>query len=367
MRYMVSVCGRRRGILFLLENHTSGKLVFLILLIVAGIILCFTDQAFGQLKEEVEKEIERTDKVIERAKEAVTESGNTKAQTLLDIAINLQGNAKQALDGRRFGLAVKLTLQAREKAFEAIGITKRAEENENLVLKAIERTDQIIAKAKEIVFLTEDQRASPLLDAAIKNQHRAKEFYNEHNLKVALKLTLKAKESAQKSIELAEHKNKQERYARQELERTDRLIEKALPIIKENDDPRAQDFFGKGVDWQEKAWELFRQKRFEAAIRNTQKARDFVLKALKIVEENVTPGMVGRAIGQNDDLINKVGTQIKVSGNQEAIQLFEEGLSHQEKAKEYLEDGKLKAALAQAKVAHRMITKAFDIIDKESL
>ena len=91
------------------------------------------------------------------------------------------------------------------------------------------------------------------------------------------------------------------------------------------------------------------------------------MKALQIVEENVTPRMMEKAIGRNNDLINKVGPQLRVSGNQEAIDLFEEGLSHHQKAKQSLEDGKLKAVLAQAKVAHRLITKAFDMIGRESL
>lgn len=365
MGYALSVCARRRRIA--LECQKTGKPVFLLLLIVAGVILCLTHPAFAQFREEVEKQLDKTGKVIERAKEAVAESENPMAQALFDIAINLQGNARAALENERFGLAVKLTLRAREKAFEVIGITKRSEENENLVLKAIKRTDQVITKAKERVFLTESQRASSLLEAAIKNQHRAKEFINEHKLRAALKLTLRARESAKKSIELAERKNKLERFARRELERTDRLIEKVLPVIQRNGNPKAQNLLDKGVERQEKAGDLFKQKRFEAAITNTRKARDFVLKALKIVEENVTPRMVERAIGQNHDLINKVGSQIKASGNQEAIELFEEGLSHQKKAKENLEDGKLKAALAQAKVASRLITKAFDMIAKGSL
>ncbi|MCK4427375.1 MAG: hypothetical protein KAW16_02710 [candidate division Zixibacteria bacterium] len=220
MRYRRSFSGIRRGIPS--RDHTSGKLIFLMLLIVAGAILCLTDQAFAQIREEVEKELDRTDRVIERAKEAVAESRNPKAQYLLKLAMDLQGRAKEAFGGERFWLAAKLTLRAREKAFEAIGVTKRSEENENLVLKAIERTDRIIAKAKEKIFLTDNQRAFSLLEVTIRNQQRAKEFYHEHKLKVALKLTLKARESAQKSIELAEQKNKLERFARKELDRTDK-------------------------------------------------------------------------------------------------------------------------------------------------
>lgn len=350
------------------SKRLGGRRMWVLFVLITGtIILGITDIAYSQIREEVKKELEKTDRVIERAKEAVRESGNPKAQSLLEIAINLQTRAKEAFDQERIKLAGKLTLQAREKAFEAIGLTKRNEENENLVLKAIERTDEIIAKAKEDALLSDSPRASSLLEVAIRNQERAKEFYHERKLKMALKLTLEARELAQKSMELTDRKDKLERIAKNQLERTDRLIDKAGPIIKESGSLRAQELFDEGVNLQEKAWDLFRQNRFGLAIKGTQRARSFVLRALGIVEENVTPQMVKKAIQQNDELIEKVGPQIKVSGNQQAINLFEEGLSHQEKAKRYLDDGKLKAALAQAKVADRLITKAFDMIGKEGL
>lgn len=238
MRYRRSFYGTRRGIP--LENHKSGKLILLMLLIIAGVILCLTDQAFAQIREKVEKELNRTDRAIERAKEAVVESRNPKAQNLLELAMNLQRRAKETFWEERFRLAPKLTLRAREKAFEAIGVTKRTEENESLVLKAVERTDHKIAKAKEKAFLTDNPRAFSLLEVAIRNQQRAKELYHEHKLKVVLKLTLKAKESAQKSVDLADRKNRQERFARKELERTDKLIDKALSLIKESGQTNAR-------------------------------------------------------------------------------------------------------------------------------
>ena len=193
--------------------------------------------------------------------------------------MNLQRRAKEAFWDERFRLATKRTLRAREKAFEAIGVTKRTEENESLVLKAIERTDHKIAKAKEKAFLTDNPRAFSLLEVAIRNQQRAKELYHEHKLKVVLKLTLKAKESAQKSVDLANRKDKLERFAGKELERTDRLIDKALSLIKESAQTgarpggslRAQDLLEKGVNLQKKAQDLFRQKRFKAAIKIPKK------------------------------------------------------------------------------------------------
>ncbi|MFQ6033126.1 MAG: hypothetical protein ACE5K2_09425, partial [Candidatus Zixiibacteriota bacterium] len=252
------------------RNQKNGKLIFLALLIIAGIILCITDQAFAQIREEIEKELDRTDRVIDRAKEAVVESRNLKADNLLKLAVDLQRGAKKAFWEERFRLAIKLTLEAREKAFEAIGVTKRREENESLVLKAIERTDHTITKAKEKVFLTENQRAFSVLEGVIRNQQKAKEFYHEHKLKVALKLTLKARQSANKSIDLAERENQQERFAQRQLERTDNFIHKALPVIKESGIPRSQDFFNKGLDWQERAKYLFNQKEFGLATKNTQ-------------------------------------------------------------------------------------------------
>ena len=353
-----------RNFRFISEKSENKKLVLIFLLIVVGIPLFLVNAAEAQIKENIERELEKTDAVIVRAKEAVWASRNPKAENLLKMAEILQNKARDNFHLLRYRLTLKLTLEARKKAYVAIGFTKKDEENENLVLKAIERTDQIISRAKEVGNRLKNRRTSSLLEMAINNQQKAKEFFKEHKLKMALKFTLKARETAQKVLSLTNKGKRLDRLARKELEITDRFIEKASAIIPESQIQKADRLFNQARSLQEKAWDMFNQKRFAKAIKNSQKARELVQKALRLMEENVTPQMVENAIQQNERLIEKGVEKINAVSNPKAQSTFENGLSHQSKAREYYREGKFKAALAEAKVARRLISKALEMIQE---
>jgi tetratricopeptide (TPR) repeat protein len=349
MRY----CSRR------VKPSRSGKPPLWSIFIVTGILLFSTNAAGAQTKRDVERELEKTVTVIERAKEAVSESRNLKAENLLAMAVALQGRARENFYGKRYGMALGLTLNARKKAYEAIGFTKKDEENENLVWKAIERTDQIIDRAKEVAGGQDKGRISSLLEMAGKNQQNAKELFREHRLKAALKLTLEAQERV---LNLAGRGRRSDRLAQKELEITDRLIEKASVVIQESRIEKAEQLLDQARDSQEKAWDMFNQKRFGKAAKGAQKAQDLTHEALRLVEEEISPQMVESAIDQNERLIEQGVEMMKTSTNQQVRSTFEKGLSHQDQAKEYYDQGKFKAALAEAKVALRLLNKALEMV-----
>ncbi len=346
------------------EPHKSNrkKLIFWSLFLIIGIPLLLVSAAEAQTNVSVERELEKTDLVIQRAREAISLSRNIKTENLLQMAISLQDKAKEAFAMISYKVALDLTLKAREKAYEAIGYTKKDEENENLVLKAIERTDQIINKAKEAAGELENRRIISILESALGNQQKAKEFFKEHKLKMALKFTLKARETAQKVTDLANGEKRLNRQAQKELEITDRLMEKASPIIRESQNSKAEQLLNQAESMQSKARDMFDQRKYVQATRNTKKARELIQKALRLVEQDVTPQMVESALQQNERLIEQVTQEIKASGNPKARTTFEKGLSHQTQAKEHYHDGRFQAALAEAKVANTLITKALEMI-----
>jgi hypothetical protein len=362
-----------RNFRFRSEKSQSKKLVFIFLLIAVGIPLFLVNAAEAQIREDIERELDKTDMVIDRAKEAVSQSRNLKAENLLEMADKLQEQARIEFGMIKYRLAVELTLKARTKAYEAIGFTKKDEENENLVLKAIERTDQIIDRAREEAGGLNNRRIFSLLDIAINNQQKAKEFSKEHKLKMALKLTLKAREAAQNVLSLIDKGKRLDRLAQKELEITDRIIEKASAIISAgfmgqgSHNQKADQLFRQARSLQEKAWDMFSQQKFIKATKSSQKARELVQRALRLVEEDVTPQMVESAIQQNERLIEKAIEKIDAVSNPEAQTTFENGLSHQSQAKEYYQEGKLKAALAEAKVANRLINRALEMIQNSGL
>jgi tetratricopeptide (TPR) repeat protein len=349
------------------QKSRSAKRAFLFLLIVLGLSLLSVNTADAQVRENARRELEKTATVIQRAEDAVSESRNFKAESLLKMAVELQEQATIQFHGMRYRHTVELTLKAREKAYQAIGFTRRDEENENLVSKAIERTDHVMSKAKEVATGVENRRVLSLFEMAINHQQKAKEFLREHRLKMALKFTLKAREMAQKLLNLANGERGLDRLALRKLETTRRLIEKAFTLIHESRIQKAEQLLEQARNMQQKARDMADEKRHAEAIKNAEKARELAQKALRLVEEDVTPQMAENAIQQNERLIEKATEKMKASANQEAQATFEKGLSHQSRAKEYYGDGKFKTALAEAKVARRLISKALEMIDGSQL
>jgi tetratricopeptide (TPR) repeat protein len=345
------------------KKSSRVKLVLWSLFLIIGIPLLLVPAAEAQTRVSVERELEKTDNVIERAKDAFRESRNPKAENLLEMAVSFQKEAKGQFHMIRYRLALDLTLKARKRAYEAIGFTKKDEENENLVLKAIERTDQIISKAQDVTSGLNAPRVLSLLDMATGSQQKAKEFFREHRLKAALKLTLEAKDMANKVLGLVDKGVKLYQLTKRELEITDRLMDKASVIIQESQIPKAVQLLDQANDLQSKAQEMFAQNKFGQASKSTKKARDLAKKALEMVEKDITPLMVENAIQQNEKLIEKETEKVNASGNPEAEDTFQQGLSHQNKAKEYYHEGKFQAALAEAKVALRLINKALEMVE----
>ncbi|MGB7061350.1 MAG: hypothetical protein WBF13_03240 [Candidatus Zixiibacteriota bacterium] len=349
------------------QKSRSAKRAFLFLLIVLGLSLLLVNSVDAQLRENAKRELEKTDAVIDRARDAVSESRNLKAEGLLQMAVALQGEATNKFHGMRYRWTIELTLQAREKAYGAIGFTRRDEENQNLVSKAIERTDHVMSKAKEVATGVENRRVLSLLEMAVNHQHKAKEFFREHKLKMALKFTMKAREMAQKLLNLANGERGLDRLASRELENTHRFIEKASTLIQKSQVQEAERLLEQARNMQGKAGDMADEKRYAEAIKNAEKANELAQKALRLVEEDVTPQMVENAIQQNERLIEKATERMTASVGQEAKATFEKGLSHQSRAKEYYGDGDFKAALTEAKVARRLISRALEMIEGSQL
>jgi HEPN domain-containing protein len=346
------------------ERRRRGRLIFWSMLLVVGVPLLLVSAAEAQNRAAIERELEKTDAVIERAKEAVSASRNLKAENLLQMAVELQGRGREAGRQLRYRLALDLTLKAREKAYEAIGFTKRGEENENLVLKAIERTDRIIDRAREAAGDLDQRRASSLLDMAVNNQQRAREFFAEHRLKMALKLTAEARQMAQKILRLAGNGGRMDRLAQRELDATERFLDKAAVILQESPNQTAVELLEKAGGFLAKAKDALDQNAFDRSIKNSQKAAEMVEKALRLVEEDIAPSAVEVAIEQNQSVIERGEEVMKGSVSREAVDLFQKGLSHQSKAREYYGEGEYRAALAEAKVANRLLTKALQMVEE---
>ena len=136
-----------------------------------------------------EQEFGTTNEVINRAREMISVSGIDKGRELLKIAEQIQNQAREMGMNQRFDAGIKWTLEAREKARAAMLVNQQADENENLVQRQLEKTESMLDRLRTSMPRDINNMVESLLNTARENQRRAWEFFHNHQLRPALKLS----------------------------------------------------------------------------------------------------------------------------------------------------------------------------------
>ncbi len=158
-------------------------------------------------------------------------------------------------------------------AWSAVGWAQMGGDGARL-MGAMEKTDEVIARAREAVQESGSEQAHNQLEMAINLQKMARDVVafgpmNEMMVQRAGKYTLNAREKAQRAIAITRQAAENEDYVRGRLERTDDLIRQ----IEERVGPDASEglrlMLDSAHDKQQRAVELFRNRRLKASLQMT--------------------------------------------------------------------------------------------------
>lgn len=220
-----------------------GLLIFATIMLIPSILAAQnTDAARARLQSEFDK----SQQIIERADNVITEASQYRQYQIVRIAVDLGrtvlNNAKELQNDAQSGLnsdaavviaaSLKRTEQARNRAWQSINIIKEArdrlsnqtEENENIVLRQLEKTDRLIDQLQANMSSDSPRRLSEMFDSASDNQRRAREFYYKKQLRPALRLSLQAEKSLNKLAELL----RADKGSGQRMENQLRLLEQQM-------------------------------------------------------------------------------------------------------------------------------------------
>jgi hypothetical protein len=151
--------------------------------------------------------------------------------------------------------------------------------------------------------------------------------------------------------------------ARQELEKTDRQIELAEPIIRESGNEAARHRFDDARNLQRDAWADFNQRRYFRAVSKTKAARSAILQALEMAKFD--PRQVAEELRRTSDRMQEVRPVIMASGVKEAIDLWRIAEGEQETARRYYDARQYKLALKFTFAARQHGRKAFDLVKRQ--
>jgi hypothetical protein len=148
-------------------------------------------------KEFVFRELQKSWEILRRVKDEMHDGGPSTAADLLRSAFERQEEAESSFREFRFRVALRLTNLARELAHKSLDLSGGGREADPArVRRAIERTNEVLERVKK-----ELRGATPvLLEEALGLQERAENNLGEGRFGLALKLTLRARNLADRAL-----------------------------------------------------------------------------------------------------------------------------------------------------------------------
>jgi hypothetical protein len=151
----------------------------------------------------VQDQLTRTREILDRARDRLAQCDLPAPRDMLRTALDMQSRAELAYSGTRYLAALQLTMSARERVLRALQLCNAGDSFDDTVEHALQRTDDELARAHEMVGSDADERSRQLLANADSVQLRAKAEARSGHPRVALRLTRMAREQAYRAIRAA--------------------------------------------------------------------------------------------------------------------------------------------------------------------
>ena len=216
--------------------------------------------------EKVQEALQTTQGVIDQARSIVIESSSQKARIMLEQAISMQMMAEGNIhDSLRQSL--KLTLEARQLAYQAIALARQEMKAENTIARRIEETNERISKVRDemIEYDLRSDRATILLDEARNMLEKTRLNAQQHRYQLALKLADNARSRALQADQFVKRIKNVKSMVERRLALLERLGDRAEERIDltENEQARMQlELVGEQID---RTKQLLREHRYMAA------------------------------------------------------------------------------------------------------
>jgi tetratricopeptide (TPR) repeat protein len=183
--------------------------------------------------------LEKTDEIIRGAKSAVEEGRSQKARLSLEMAAGLQAKAWNTYRGNGFGMALKLTAEAREEAWHAIALARLDRQYEQNSARVVEETRERLARLHDAMIENgvRDEQAMKLMEQARNLLEKSRVNTQQLRYQLALKLAGNARDVAQK----AEERVRNTRVLKESTERRLALLERLMDRARERAEAPGQE------------------------------------------------------------------------------------------------------------------------------
>jgi hypothetical protein len=327
-----------------------------ILVILAAAIIAFCGSfAYAQNEEpdrdKVQEELDKTQQILDWALEIVMESSSLKGRLILDQAQSMQD---QALENFSSSLrsTLKLTLEARQLAYQAIAMARQETKTEARIYQILEETNNRMAKIRDemIEHNVKADRVIKLLDEARNMMEKSKLESQQHRYQLSLKLAESARNRTLQAEQFARRIRTLKGTVERRLALMEKLYERAADQVGRMDSDQARNQLNLVEQQMTRTKQLLAEYRYQAAkisLENCEKTFRNLIRQIPSQNVNNPEAMLEEAYrllaraeemyGAADDplkqrgyldeakrLLTRAGDELAENRNDEALRLINE-------------------------------------------
>ena len=332
-----------------------SKIIIVVLLV--GFLapsLVYSQQS-QQTQRRFEQEFRTTNEVINQARNIISSSGIDRGRKLLKLAEQIQTQARNMGLSRNFANGITLTLNAKEKAKNAAQINRQANENESLVRRQLEKTERLLDRIRSSMLTDAGRKIESLYNTARENQRRAREFYNNYQLRPALKLSRQVENTLKRLIERIKEMNGNLEQLKNQINRLENKIIRVENMMENCGSERAEQTLSEVKNRFENIKRMQNNGEFEGIENRLRTMNQRLNSAIEMCQgTNFQMEQLNRLRSEMD----RVASSIRESGNKRAQKLFKTAEKNLQKAERFCLAGDSEACAANVKAAQINLRKA---------
>jgi hypothetical protein len=327
------------------------------ILAAAALLVVSAPPARGQC--DLTAEIDRATQLIERARDAAAQSSVPEARELVRAARERRDQAVDLGRNGRRDMACRMARVAQGFALKAAEIAKSGLRGLDELERMMERSDQALRDAAGPVHDSGSGDADRMLRIAVRQQKEAWGAFRGRRPRIAMKLSLMARETANRAVRMAEGRPPEDPgRVTAELGQTDRLLDEARSVLG-GDSPG----LGRAVQMQGIARRQLGRGHPALALGLTMEARGAIRGAL--ADANAAPEAedVEGMIATTTELVRRLEDAAVEQGNRQARDQLARADALLAEAKKSLAAQDLRGAFGDARAASSLALEVSEMLD----
>jgi tetratricopeptide (TPR) repeat protein len=313
-------------------------------------------------KKDAQKAIDRAGRRYEQARayyDEDTSGNNLSAGKMIDESSDLLVRARENMRERMFEVATQLANASYDMSSRAIALLNQDTVGPDGVRREISRTDKLLDKIDKRRAEVNRPDLDRLIERAHMLQNRARSDAAEGRYILAFEHTKRAREIARRVMNrgAGEAAPGPDPVAGT-LALTDRLLDNALELARDNGDNRALRRLEEAKRIQRDAHEAYQRGNPDKAVRLSRRARDLTQETARLMQKDINDVTVRRALHRTDEILDTLRGRLGGSAPQAPSRLYLRAANRQQTAWKSFNAGHLRKALADTKVARNLASNA---------